>query len=90
MGARVGTATKGSFAAVWGEGMPYINVYWIGDFRAHRKMLMVSAAAGVCPDQPIGVHALSAEGVTPDPDAYVRAELDRFVAEDGPDYIDNR
>lgn len=89
MASKVGTASKGAFAAIWGEEMPYINVYWIGDFKCHRKALMQAAAVGECPEYPIGVHAIVAMGGV-DPDAYVEAELERFVAEDGQAYIDNR
>jgi len=85
---KVGTASKGSFAAVWGEGMPCVNVYWAADFKSHRKELTEAAAAGECPESPVAVHAVAAEpGSAASPEAYVRAELERFVAEDGVAYI---
>ena len=87
MGNKVGTASKGPFAAVWGAGTQCVNIYWAQDFKSHRKALTDAAAAGECPEFPVAVHAFPAAAAVSDPDAYVREELDQFIAEDGDAYI---
>ena len=87
MPSKFATASKGAFAAVWSEGVLCVNVYWINDFKSHRKELTEAAAAGKCSEFPVAVHAFPAAAAVSDPEAYVKAELDQFIKEDGQAYI---